>query len=190
MNIKKIFSFFSISVLIIIIIVAYFNHKNKINKLVSLNNDFKENFSNTNIIENIKHISKDNKGNEYMIIAANGEIDLNQADIIFLKDVYATIKLANSEKIEIKSKFGKYNIKNYDTIFSKKVLIKYLDNKITSDYLDFSLKNNLMIISRDVTYETKENTLKSDVIEMNIKTKDTKIFMYEKYKKVKIINKK
>ena len=33
------------------------------------------------------------------------------------------------------------------------------------------------------------NNLEADVIEMNIKTKDVKIFMYDKNKKVKIQNK-
>ena len=37
-----------------------------------------------------------------------------------------------------------------------------------------------MIISRNVVYTNLENILKADVIEINIKTKDTKIFMYEK----------
>ena len=40
------------------------------------------------------------------------------------------IKLKNSKKFTITSDFGKYNIKNFDTIFSKNVIIKYLDNKI------------------------------------------------------------
>ena len=39
-----------------------------------------------------------------------------------------------------------------------------------------------MIISKDVVYNNLKNTLKADVIEINIKTKDTKIFMYEKEK--------
>ena len=46
-----------------------------------------------------------------------------------------------------------------------------------------------MMISRNVVYNNMENTLNADVIEMNIKTKDVKIFMYEKDKKVKIQNK-
>ena len=46
-----------------------------------------------------------------------------------------------------------------------------------------------MIISKDVVYNNLKNTLKADVIEINIKTKDTKIFMYEKEKKVKIKSK-
>ena len=46
-----------------------------------------------------------------------------------------------------------------------------------------------MIISKNVIYNNLENILKADVIEMNIKTKDTKIFMYEKNKKVNIKSK-
>ena len=46
-----------------------------------------------------------------------------------------------------------------------------------------------MIVSKNVVYTTSENILKADVIEINITTKDSKIFMYEKEKKVNIKNK-
>ena len=46
-----------------------------------------------------------------------------------------------------------------------------------------------MIITKDVTYSNLENILKADVIEMNLKTKDTKIFMYENEKKINIKSK-
>ena len=36
---------------------------------------------------------------------------------------------------------------------------------------------------KDVTYTNLENMLKADLIEMDIKTKDTKISMYEQKKK-------
>ena len=65
-------------------------------------------------------------------------------------------------------------------------LIKYLENKITGEYLDFSLERSSMIISRDVVYNNLETKLNADVIEMDIKTKDTKVFMYEKNKQVNI----
>ena len=45
-----------------------------------------------------------------------------------------------------------------------------------------------MIISKNVIYNNLENILEADVVEMNIKTKDTKIFMYEEEKKVNIKN--
>ena len=88
--------------------------------------------------------------------------------------------------VKITSKYGKYNTNNYDTIFSKNVIINYVNNKITGDYLDFSIDRNLMIISKNVIYRNLTNILKADVIEMDIKTKDTKIFMYENNKKVNV----
>ena len=88
--------------------------------------------------------------------------------------------------IEISSDFGKYNIDNYNTIFSKNVIISYLDNKIKGEYLDFSFEKNLMIISRDVILKNNEGSLKTDVVEINIETKDIKIFMYEEDKKINI----
>ena len=46
-----------------------------------------------------------------------------------------------------------------------------------------------MIISKNVIYYNLETILKADVIEIDIKTKDTKIFMYEQEKKVNVKNK-
>ena len=80
-------------------------------------------------------------------------------------------------------------ILNQDTIFNRNVEILYLDNKITGEYLDFSLEKNSMYISKNVIYTTTENILKADVIQVDIKTKDTKIFMYEQNKKVNIKSK-
>ena len=142
-----------------------------------------------NIIQGVNYVSKDLKGNEYIIEAAQGEIDLEDSNTIFLTDVSAIIKLKDKDNVNITSNFGKYNIINNETIFSKNVIITYLDNKITGDYGDFSLERNSMIISKDVTYTNLENMLKADLIEMDIKTKDTKISMYEKDKKVNIKSK-
>ena len=105
-----------------------------------------ENIESSNIIEDVSYSAKDTKGNEYFLKASEGTIDQNESNFIFLKYVNATIKLKDYRLIEISSDFGKYNIKNYDTIFSKNVIITYLNNKITGDYLDFSLDKNLMII--------------------------------------------
>ena len=46
-----------------------------------------------------------------------------------------------------------------------------------------------MIISKNIIFTDLNNSLKADVIELDIKTKDTKIFMYEKGKKVIIKSK-
>ena len=143
----------------------------------------------SNIIEDVNYVTNDADGNEYIIRALKGEIDFNSPSILYLTEINALIKLKNSEYITISSDYGRYNSENFDTIFSKNVIINYLDNKITSEYLDFSLIRNSMIITRDVVYNNLENTLNADVIELDIKTKDAKIFMYEKEKKVNIKSK-
>ncbi len=146
----------------------------------------KEEVYKSNITKNVNYTSQDINGNTYIIDAKIGEIDINNTSIIFLTDVKALIKLKDSSNILITSNFGKYNIDTYDTIFSKNVIIKYLDNKITSEYLDFSIDRNSMIISKNVIYNNKKNILNSDVVEINIKTKDTKIFMNNIDEKVNI----
>ena len=181
---KKIVFF---SIFLIFILFAYFKFisSKKTENLISV----EDNALNSNFLENIKYIAKDADGNEYEINAEKGEIDLDNSDVIFLENVKSLIKLKNSDKINITSDFGKYNASNYDTIFSKNVVIRYLDNKITGDYLDFSLSKNRLFISKNIVFTNQENVLKADVIELDIKTKDTKIFMYDENKKVNIKNK-
>ena len=175
------FSFFAI------FIYSKFNSKKKSIQPAEIQAE--EIMYSANIIQGVNYVSKDLKGNEYIIEAAQGEIDLEDSNTIFLTDVSAIIKLKDKDDVNITSNFGKYNIVNNDTIFSKNVIITYLDNKITGDYGDFSLERNSMIISKDVTYANLENMLKADLIEMDIKTKDTIISMYEQDKKVNIKSK-
>ena len=183
---KKTFIIFSIIVFFLLIYLKFFKQKQIVEVPADPDN---ETTYNSNILEDVEYISKDSKGNEYIIRASKGEIDFNNNDIIFLTNVRSLIKLTNADEINIDSDFGKYNASNYDTIFSKNVIITYLDNKIEGEYLDFSLIKNKMIISKNVVFTNLENILRADVIEMQVDTKDTKIFMYEKDKKVNIKNK-
>ncbi len=181
--------------ILIILIILFFIYEKKFKKTENDKNvvnvpkveELKEEFqTDSNIIKDVKYISKDAKGNEYVIQALEGEIDYSDPNVIYLKNVKALIKLKDSNNILVSSKFGKYNLGNYDTIFSKSVVIDYLDNKITGGYLDFSLNRNSMIISKKVVYNNLKNILKADVVEIDIETKDTKIFMYENSKSVNI----
>ena len=192
---KKIF--LKIVLILSLIIITWFVYseyfkedKNKLSKPVNPSSEIEEGaVYNSNTIKDINYTSRDLKGNEYILIAKEGEIDLDNSDIIFLTDVTAYIKLVkNSELIVITSNYGKYNTINYDTIFSKNVKIDYVDNVITGDYLDFSMMKNLLIISRNVVYKNLENTMKADVIELDTTTKDTKIFMYNSNKQVNVTN--
>ena len=189
--------FLKIILILSLIIITWFVYseyfkkdKSSLSKQINSTTKIEEKANyNSNIIKDINYTSRDLKGNEYILEAKEGEIDLDNSDIIFLTDVTANIKLVkNSELIVITSNYGKYNTINYDTIFSKKVKIDYVDNIITGDYLDFSMMKNLLIISRNVVYKNLENTMKADVIELDTTTKDTKIFMYNSNEQVNVTN--
>ncbi len=180
---------FIILLFVVILILLYSKFFAKKDMTQIENQELESEVYSSNKMKDVKYTTKDNDGNEYIITAAEGEIDYSNTNIIYLTNIEAIIKLINSDDILITSDFGKYNSSNYDTIFSKNVKIYYLDNIITGEYLDFSLERNSMLISKKVVYTNLENILKADVIEINIKTKDTKIFMYENKKKVNIKSK-
>ena len=181
-----------VSTIIFFLIIIIFLSLKKLNKtetkkLKPENSD--EISYNSNIIENVYYSSKDAKGNEYIIEADKGEIDYNNTNIIYLTEVRGFIKLTNSNDIKVTSEYGKYNTNNFDTIFSKNVIIEYLDNNISGGYLDFSIGRGSMIVSKNVEYNNLNNILKADVFEIDINTKDAKIFMLEENKKVNIKDK-
>ena len=186
MTVKKFAKIFFIILLFLAIFYFIFLRYFKDNEVKKIKNQNEEISYNSNILKDIEYKTKDKDGNEYLIRALKGEIDFSSSNILFLTNVSALIKLNTSEEVTIISDYGKYNSENNDTIFSKNVIVNYLDNKITSEYLDFSLEKNLMLISKNVVYSNPGNILKTDVVEIDIKTRDTKIFMYEKDKKINI----
>ena len=188
---KKNILFIFIVFLVISLLIIYlkFSKDSQEENITKIEEEVKEEPYKSNIMENVSYSSKDARENEYTVNASKGEIDYDNPNTIFLTDVKAVVKLTNSNNVTITSDYGKYNTNNFDTIFSKNVMIAYLDNKITGEYLDFSLKRNSMIISRKVVYTNLENILKADVIEINVTTKDTKIFMYKDNQKVNIKSK-
>lgn len=174
-----------------IFIIIYLFYSNYFKENVEKDSKITETdfIENSNIIKDIKYKTKDIEGNEYIIMASEGEIDFSNSNILFLKKVNALIKLKDSEDITIVSDFGKYNSENFDTIFSKNVIIQYLNNKLSGQYLDFSLERNSMLLTKDVILENSNNRLKADVVDLNITTKDTKISMFENDEKINIRSK-
>jgi hypothetical protein len=182
----------SIFVIFFLIISLFFFYLKKTNvqETTKIEEEtFEKETYNSNIIKDVYYSSKDAKGNEYIIQASQGEIEYNQTNIVYLTSVKGFVKLKNSTNIEITSEYGKYNLENFDTIFSKDVIINYLDNEISGEYLDFSIKRDSMIISRNVVYTNLENILNADVMEINISNKNTKIFMFKSNEKVNIKSK-
>ena len=186
MNKRLVIKILIIFFIIFLVIFIYSKINDKKEIILNKNINSENVDTNSNLIKDVNYISKDTSGNEYILFAAEGQIDMSDNKKIFLNDVNAIINLSDNSKIEIRSDFGKYNIDNFDTIFSKNVIITYIDNKIVGNYVDFSLERNSLIISKNVTYTNLDNMLKADVIEIDIKTKDTKIYMHENEKKVNI----
>ena len=140
------------------------------------------------LIEDLKYLSTDKKGNKYEIEAKKGNIDKNNPDIIYLENVEAIILLQNSDLISIRSNFAKYNIKNFDTLFNDSILVKYGEHVLKSGFLDLSFENNLVSLYDNVRYLSGISSLKADKAEIDMLNKKTKIFMEDSSKKVQINN--
>jgi LPS export ABC transporter protein LptC len=137
-----------------------------------------ENQNNTSTyINDINYVSTDLRGNEYQITAKLAEIRIENADLMFLTDVIAFVFIKDKDTVKITSNFGKYNTKNYDTIFSENVIVIYPGHKVTGEYLDFSFLTDLGVFTTNVIYTGEKTKLFADKMEMNLTTKDTKIFM-------------
>ena len=179
--------FFLIFLISLLFYFKYFNKSSKnLQENIITSKTSNDKNSSSNYIDYINYISTDSKGNKYQITAKQAEIDLDNPDTMFLEGVIAYIFMKKSDTIKITSNFGKYNSQNYDTIFSKNVIITYPGHKITGDYSDFSFLKNLGTISTNVIYTGDKRDLFSDRIEINLTNKDTKIFMNDNSKKVLI----
>tara|TARA_B100001250_G_scaffold300802_1_gene262477 strand:+ start:15 stop:629 length:615 start_codon:yes stop_codon:yes gene_type:complete len=200
---KKIFiQLFLLSIAIFIIFYFYFfNQKNTLqNKNINELENLKEKqtevseketestiTSPANLIEDLKYLSRDNQGNEYEIKAERGQINLQNSDIIYMSNVFATIRMKDTAPIIIKSNYATYNKVNHTTNFNENVLISYLSHKATGNNLDLSFENNMAIMSNEIIYTNMNTTLNADRLEIDLITKNSKIFMDNKNEKIKIL---
>ena len=140
----------------------------------------------SNLIESLKYISKDSQNNEYEIISKYGKISNENQDIILMTEVKAKITMVGSNPIFISAGFAKYNAQNYETNFSDNVLLNYTDHKINSDNLELLFEKNLATIYSNIVYTNLKTIILADKLEFDMLSKNSKIFMNEKNKKIKI----
>ena len=185
---RQLFLLICAIVISILFFRTYFlNNDTKTIKTEKNNLDF-ENRSDSNLISNIKYVSEDKNGNIYQINSEYAEIKDDQLELVFMKNVVGVIRLNNSTPINISSERAIYNKITYDTNFYTNVLLTNDDHIITSDILDLFFGNNLATLTNNITYKNLNTTLQADKIEIDLITKNSKIFMKNKNKKVKIIN--
>ena len=182
----QLFLIFTFVIISLLIFFKYFS-KTITKSNLKVNVEKAEN-ANKSMIEDLKYLSTDKEGNEYKIEAKKGNIDKDNPDIIYLENVEAIILLENSDTILIKSKFAKYNTKNFDTLFNNSVSLDYGEHGLKSEFLNLSFENNLVSIYDNVRYLSGISSLKADRAEIDILNKNTKIFMENSNKKVQINN--
>jgi len=189
---KKIFLQLFLLLIILIISIIFFKSyfsNNKIAVEIRIHNDvISFDKKDSNVMHNIKYVSSDSEGNNYVIISKFGELKEDEPGIIFMKDVIATINSNNLNSIKISSDNAIYNSVNYHTNFYNNVLMTYEEHNITSNNLDLLFEKNLVTITNDVVYNNLNTKLIADKIEIDLITKNSKIFMSKSSDKVKIVS--
>jgi hypothetical protein len=167
----------------------YFYKNNKTNANVNKinnNNGISIDKNSSNLIKNISYASTDNLGNKFIIKSETGEISIDNPSIVYMTNVEAIINLINSDPIIIKANHAKYNKINYETNFKEDILLTYQTHRITSQNLDLSFENNLATIYNKIVYDNNNVKISADILEIDLITKNSKIFMNNEYKKIKI----
>ena len=176
--------------IIIIFYKSYFGNLNQI----KIKNVIKEDLNKEivkkgiNQIEKVSYTSQDLDGNSYSVKSEFGEFDQNKPDIMLLTNVKATILTKNSEPITIYSKKSLYNNLNYNTNFYDEVQIIYKNHIIFSNNFDLIFSEKTGTIYNNVIYKNLNTMLYADKIDIDLISKDSKIYMFDKSKKVKIKN--
>jgi hypothetical protein len=181
---------FGIALAFIIFYNIYFNKENvNIDRVKTL--DLEKNLSEGekgNLIYNIEYISSDENKYNYIIKSKLGIQSDNNPNVIFMKEVIATINLKDKTPINISSKSALFNNMTYDTEFNGEVIVIYDEHTIKSEKLDLLFKKNLAFISDEIFYKNLNTQLQADKIEINLLTKHMRVFMNDKSKKIKILN--
>ena len=199
MNIKKLFQYGLLILLILVSFLFYYKYFTEDIKKTE-NNEFEEvlekknteinlNNKNKNIIENLKYVSEDLLGNTYTVTAQSATLREDKLNEVQLFEVYAEIARENQEIIYIYSETANYNKINNNTLFKKKVNIKYGNQKIDSEILDLNFKDNLIEILENVYYVNENTKIKADKVEIDLLDKKLKISMINKKDKVNITSK-
>ena len=189
MNKKVFLQLFLLSTIIVISYIffkIYFAQKDNLN---FVKDSIDETITNkeSNIIYDIEYYTEDERGNNYIVKSEKGEFNDSDSSTILMINVEATLNSQNSDPIKISSDYALYNKVDYDTNFYTNVVAEFSDHIITSDNLDLFFKKNLATISNNIIYKNLNTKLEADKIEIDLITKNSKIFMDDKSKKVNIV---
>ena len=199
MNIKKVYQYSLLILLILLSFLFYYKYftddikkiekreiENVIEKKMTVIN---QNDVEKNTIENLRYISEDLSGNTYTVTAQSATLKEDKLNEVQLFEVNAEIIRKNQEIIYIYSETANYNKINNNTVFKKKVNVKYGNQTIDSEILNLNFKNNLIEILENVFYVNENTKIKADKVEIDLLDKKLKISMINQKDKVNITSK-
>ena len=198
MNIKNVFQYSLLILLILLSFLFYYKYftedidkvEKKIENVVEKKtNVINQNNIDQNIIENLKYVSEDLSGNTYTVTAQSATLEEDKLNEVQLFVVNAEIARKNQEIIYIYSETANYNKINNNSVFKKKVNVKYGSQTIDSEILNLNFKNSLIEILENVFYVNENTKIKADKVEINLIDKKLKISMINKKDKVNITSK-
>lgn len=128
-----------------------------------------------NLVKDIEYTSVDQKGNKFFLLATSGRSNMNNNDILDLKDVRGKITSDIRDTIYIVSDFGQYNSVNLNSKFYKNVVINYQDKEITCINFDINMETNKAIAYNNVVITDPKSVMKAGIVEFDLKTKNLNI---------------
>ena len=155
-----------------------------INEAQNQKNDTDE--TSSNVIQNLKYVSKDLLGNTYIVTAQSAAIKKNNKNQVFLNEVDAKIIKKNNTTIFIYSKTADYDKLNHNTIFKGKVHVEYEEQTIDANLVNLNFSNNYIEILENVYYINEDTKIYADKAELNLLNNELKISMINEDDKVKI----
>jgi len=191
---KKIIQILIILLIILIsylVLNIYFFDKKDISDL-DLNENLvikEDNLNLDNVMENLEYKSSDKSGNNYIIKAKKGKINLEKENLLILEDVSGEIKLVGKSTIYIYSNFAQYNKNNFDTRFYQNVLVNFEDKRFNCDNLDLFFKDNFGSMYNNIVFVDENTQINADQVNMNLLNGDINIKMFQEEKKIKILKK-
>ena len=156
MNIKKVYQYSLLILLILLSFLFYYKYftedikkteKKEIEKVLEKKmTGINQKDVEKNVIENLKYISEDLSGNTYTVTAQSATLKEDKLNEVQLFDVNAEIVQKNQEIIYIYSKTANYNKINNNTVFKKKVNVKYGNQTIDAEILNLNFSNIFQLI--------------------------------------------
>ena len=86
-----------------------------------------------------------------------------------MTEVEAVFYFKDNTKLNVSSKFGKYNNNTLDMIFKKNVKAAYLKSILFAEEAEYSNSQSLLTISDKVRIKDKRGNLKADKLSFDLK---------------------